>query len=400
METSTHPRAVTGEAVERLAVANGWATPCYVYDMDLLETTACTAMDSAGRCGITMDYAVKACNERPVLQCLAAMGLGADTVSGGEIRQALEAGFAPGAVHLAGVAKTDADLDLALSRGIGCLMVESIEELDLIAARARCAGHPAPVALRINPHIDAHTHKHITTGLAENKFGIDITLFDRALDRVRALEPWLTLRGLHFHIGSQIIDTAPWQQVCRTALDLTHRVIAAGFEPDMLDLGGGLGVDYDNPGVHPVPAFDTWIQTVHKGLEGLDSRIKVHLEPGRALTAQCGWLLTRVVLVKHGLEKRFVLTDGGMTHLMRPALYGALHRIDNLTRPTNAPVKVDIAGPVCESTDVLAHDYIIPGPERGDMLAVRSAGAYGQSMASHYNSMPLKPTHFVWRQKG
>lgn len=370
-------------------------TPFYLYDMQLLRRTITAAKQAAiQRPDFNIHYAVKANPLPEILRAMAQAGFGADTVSGGEIIRAIDAGIPASKIVFAGVGKTDAEIKLALEKGVAMLNAESQEELEIIASIARDMGKIAPVSLRINPDIDAHTHRFITTGLQENKFGIDKTI---AIDVVKSVvdNPWLDFRGLHFHIGSQITTMEPYRVLCERALKLVKHLEEISIDVPELNFGGGLGVDYDSPGQNPVPAFDEYFGVFARLLPRVQGR-RYHFEPGRSLTAQCGSLITRVLYVKKGLSRKFAIVDAGMTELIRPALYGAHHSIENLSaHPASPCANYDVVGPVCESADVFATNITLPITHRGDVLAIRSAGAYGQTMSSNYNCRSLRPAVFM-----
>ena len=359
-------------------------TPFYYYDKGLLERTldaieACTAGTA-----MKMHYAIKANANPEILRIISARGFGADCVSGNEIKAAIECGFRAENIYYAGVGKTDEEILLGIDAGIGCFNIESLEEIDIISSLATMRGKEVTVALRVNPNIDAHTHHYITTGLKENKFGIDLSLLDTAIEKARQAYG-LRLGGLHFHIGSQITTNEPFRILCERINDLTARYAAEGIDFRFLNVGGGLGIDYENPDGNPIPDFAGYFDTILSNLH-LREGHEVHCELGRAVVAQCGSLISRVVLVKKGLEKNFVIVDAGMSDLLRPALYGAHHKIENISaegRP--AGKRYDVVGPICESSDVFGKDEILPETKRGDLIAFRSAGAYGETMASRYN---------------
>ncbi|MDE7426430.1 MAG: diaminopimelate decarboxylase [Muribaculaceae bacterium] len=366
-------------------------TPCYYYDLELLRQT----LDAMHRLtdmheNWHVHYAMKANADPIIMEEIRAAGLGIDAVSGGEISQALEAGFMPQSIVFAGVGKTDDEIRLALREKIACLNVESVEELEVIEHIASEMGIKAPVALRINPNIDAHTHKFITTGLEENKFGINLSLLDSTVDRVISSQ-WLQLCGLHFHIGSQITVARPFEILSMTINKVVSNLEKRGVKIDMIDVGGGLGVDYYEPDLNPIPDFRTYFGAFSKYLK-LPAHVQVHFELGRAIVAQCGALVSRVLYVKQGISKKFAIIDGGFTELIRPALYGAHHRIENISADNNDFETYDVVGPVCESTDVFDENAILPHTERGHLLVLRTAGAYGEVMSMHYNGRSLKPT--------
>lgn len=370
----------------------GLRTPFYYYDLGLLRRTLATVRECASSSPeFRVHYAVKA-NANPVLLAeIAASGLGADCVSGGEIRAALDAGFKPESIVYAGVGKSDAEINFALENGISRFNVESAAELEVINELALKAGKKAPVSLRINPDIGAHTHSNITTGLAENKFGIN---YEQMEDVLRlALELQATeYRGLHFHIGSQLLDMMDFVALCNRINSLVDELSRAGLPVGDINVGGGLGVSYEHPNLLPVPDFRSYFDTFRRHLR-LPAGTPVHFELGRSIVAQCGSLISRVLYVKQGTTKQFAIIDGSMTELIRPALYKAYHRIENLS--SDEPEEVyDVVGPVCESSDVFLKAAHLNKCRRGDLLAIRSAGAYGEAMASRYNCRPLPEAYY------
>lgn len=368
-------------------------TPCYLYDMSLLRDTVDALKAAIAARPVHVHYAMKANSNPEILRLISGAGFGVDCVSGGEVRLALECGFRAADISYAGVGKTDDEINLGLDEGIGCFNVESIEELALIGEIAGARGMQAPVALRINPDIDAHTHRYITTGLKENKFGIDRRLLDKAM-QVLAQFPSLRLKGLHFHIGSQILTPAPFVELSARVNDIVELVTAHGHNLEFINMGGGFGIDYDAPDENPITDFKPFIDAIMDNLR-LDGGRHVIIEPGRSLVAQCGTLLARVIYVKEGIEKKFIILDAGMNNLIRPALYGAHHNIENVsTRSGTTYERYDVVGPICETADVFAENELLPRTRRGDIIAIRSAGAYGESMSSTYNTRPLQPSLF------
>lgn len=365
-------------------------TPFYYYDINLLDETLKEVNRHSDVPGYCVHYAVKANANPEILRHIAGAGLGADTVSIGEIKEAVAAGFPSEKIVFAGVGKTDEEIRTALELGIGCFNVESGEELDVIEEIAAEMGKKAPVALRVNPDIDAHTHHYITTGLAENKFGIAKEFLPKLLNKCIS-SPHLDFKGLHFHIGSQITDLTPYKILCERILELQEKY------PDLIiptiNVGGGLGIDYDDPDKHPIPDFKDYFEIFKKNLP-LKPGQQLHFELGRAIVAQCGSLICRVVFVKEGIGKKFVILDGGMAELIRPALYQAHHKIENLSSRSEKREKYDVVGPICESSDTFGTDEILPITHRGDFMALRSAGAYGEVMASCYNCRPLPRSIF------
>ena len=334
-----------------------------------------------------MHYAVKACATPGILRLIAAAGLGADCVSGGEVERAADCGFAPADIVFAGVGKSDQEINTALRLGISCFNVESLPELEVINELAAAQGKVANVAFRINPNVDAHTHAKITTGLNENKFGLAMEDMLPAIRRAQEL-PAVKYVGLHFHIGSQITELEPFENLVQRVNELQNVLDAEGIRTEWINVGGGLGVNYAQPEEEPIPDFASYFRVFKEKL-ALRPGQQVHFELGRAVVAQCGSLVCRVLYVKHGHEKDFVIVDAGMTDLMRPALYGSTHEARNLSHPEAPIARFDIVGPICESSDVFLSDYNLPSPQRGDLIAFKSAGAYGEIMASCYNCRPL-----------
>lgn len=360
----------------------GVDTPFYYYDLDLLRRTLAAVTESVPGNNYKVHYAMKANANPAVLKEVKEAGLGVDTVSGGEIEAAVAAGFAPEKIVFAGVGKSDAEIELALNAGIGNFNVESLPELEVISEIASRMGKTARVALRVNPNIDAHTHHYITTGLAENKFGINLEQLDEVIDRCMEL-PSVEFIGLHFHIGSQITDNTPFAILSERINKLQEQIEEKGITLRSINVGGGLGIDYEEPDANPIPDFKSYFEVFEKNLK-LRPGQELHFELGRAIVAQCGSLITKVLYVKKGTSKQFVIVDAGMTDLIRPALYQAYHKIDNITSDGELE-KYDVVGPICESSDVFEEDAVLPLVKRGDMLALRSAGAYGEIMASRYN---------------
>ena len=464
------------------------ATPFWYYDMDVFRKTVKLAASLSERYGIGAHYALKANVEPRLVSYIASKGFGADCVSGNEVKYAVESGFARSSIVFAGVGKSDKEISDALDLGIGCFNVESLMEMQVIDALAASKGVRANVSLRINPNIDAHTHRYVTTGLYENKFGISRHEFEAAIDILKGSKA-LDFKGLHFHIGSQITDVDPvYSLECERAAEIVEWFEAHGMEVGSIDLGGGLGVDYDEPDENPVPDFEKWFSIIDRKLRRRPEQ-SVSIEPGRSMVAQCGSLITRVLFVKSGETKTFLIMDAGMNDLIRPALYGAYHKIENLSahyartessesedltrhhqmpgrswragepcgdgkpvgpdrplekgvggietrhhqmpaeeqrsgglalgcarrpdRPlekvvggieTNGGIEThggieserlyDIVGPVCESSDVWGEGRELPYSKRGDILAIRSTGAYGSVMSSRYNLRDLAPAVF------
>ena len=365
-------------------------TPYYQYDLGILENTLksieeCTATDTDWH----VHYAIKANANPLLLKHINEYGLGIDCVSGGEIQAALDNGFPASSIVFAGVGKADWEIDLALKAGILCFNVESEAELDVISERCAILDKTAHIALRVNPDVDAHTHANITTGKAENKFGIEIPMLLPIIRKAQQ-NHCFRFEGLHFHIGSQILDMEPFRLLCRKVNDLQDMLEAQGIKLNSINVGGGLGVDYDNPEQNPVPDFKQYFNIFRNGLK-LRPGQQLHFELGRAIVAQCGRLVTKVLYVKQGTIKKFAIVDAGFTELIRPALYGAHHKIVNLSSKGELQ-KYDVVGPICESSDVFGKDEMLPEVHRGDLIALMSAGAYGEAMSSQYNCRPLPPS--------
>lgn len=367
----------------------GVQTPFYYYDRALLQQTLDVINREASRyAGFRVHYAVKANVDPTILSIINAAGLGCDCVSGGEVETCLKAGFPASKVVFAGVGKADWEINLALDADIACFNVESVPELDVINELAGAKGKVAHVAIRVNPNVDAHTHKYITTGLSENKFGISMEMLDMVVHHAVAL-PNISLDGLHFHIGSQLLEFEPFAMLCSRINELQDKLEANGVKLKSINVGGGLGCDYVNPDQNPIPDFATYFSNYAQHLKLREGQ-ELHFELGRSVVCQCGSLISRVLYVKEGLNKKFVILDAGMSDLIRPALYQAHHNIDNITalqtRATETATDVyDVVGPICESSDCFGTDEVLPVTRRGDLVALRSAGAYGQIMASNYN---------------
>lgn len=373
-----------------IAAFQSQQTPFYYYDLDLLQRTLEEIKAQAPEPHFHVHYAMKACVNPAVLKTICEAGLGADCVSGGEIEAALAAGIPPERIVYAGVGKADWEIKLGLHNDIYCFNAESEAELEVINALAAEMGKTARIALRVNPNVDAHTHHYITTGLDENKFGIDLSQVGQVAVLVKRL-PNLKLVGLHFHIGSQITDMVPFQNLCVRINEIQEQLADKGIRVSDINVGGGLGINYEHPNHCPIADFEGYFKVFRKHLQLREGQI-LHFELGRSVVAPCGTLITKVLYVKKGRYKQFVIVDAGMTDLIRPALYQAFHRIENLT--SKAPEEIyDVVGPICESTDVFVKDYPMSGTRRGDLLAIRSAGAYGETMASRYNLRKLPASY-------
>ena len=373
------------------------ATPFYYYDMDLFYKTVDHVAELAAQHNLKVHYAVKANAEKRLLEYISSKGFGADCVSGNEVLHAHECGFRPEKIVYAGVGKSDKEIYNALMLGIEAFNCESLQEIFVINEMAHHYGVKASISVRINPDIDAHTHKYVTTGLYENKFGISQHEFDKLIEIIRKSEH-IDFFGLHFHIGSQITRVSEvFALECSRVNDIVRYFEDKGLTVRNINLGGGLGVDYDDPDGNPIADFETWFDTIAGNIVRREDQA-VHVEPGRSMVAQCGTLISRIVFVKSGETKNFLIMDAGMNDLIRPALYGAYHKIENLSArmrtffPTHQAY--DIVGPVCESSDVWGAGRLLPLSVRGDLMAIRSAGAYGQVMASRYNMKDIAPAVF------
>ena len=367
-------------------------TPFYYYDLDLLKATLHEMKSCIKGLPYKVHYAVKANANPRILHEIKEAGLSIDCVSGGEIVAALAAGFKGDTIAFAGVGKTDKEIALGINHDIFCFNVESVPELEVINEIAATKGETANVALRVNPNIDAHTHKYITTGLSENKFGINLEQLDAAVDKALAL-PDVNFMGLHFHIGSQLLDFTPYKMLCERINELQDHFEGRGIKLKIINVGGGLGIDYDNPDGNPIPDFKGYFDTFKQHLRLREGQ-ELHFELGRAIVGQCGTLISRVLYVKNGTTKNFIIVDAGMTDLIRPALYQAHHVAQNITSAATETTQYDIVGPICESSDKFASDETLPVTRRGDLLAFRSAGAYGEVMAMQYNCRKLPSAHF------
>ena len=358
-------------------------TPFYYYDMALLQDT----LDEIRRCiagfPFKVHYAVKANANATILEQIRRAGLGIDCVSGGELAAAISAGFAGNEIAFAGVGKTDKEIAAGIDSDIFCFNVESLPEMEVINEIAASKGKVARIAIRVNPNIDAHTHKYITTGLNENKFGINVPQLDDVVDAALAMQN-VELIGLHFHIGSQIRETEPFIMLCEKANELLQHLEARGVKLSIINVGGGLGINYDDPDGDAIAGFNQYFGIFKQHLKLREGQ-ELHFELGRAVVAQCGSLITRVTYVKTGIVKKFIIVDAGMSDLIRPALYQAHHKIENISATGTPTETYDVVGPICESSDCFGTDETLPITHRGDLIALRSAGAYGEIMASRYN---------------
>ena len=366
-------------------------TPFYYYDMHLLQQTLDVVKAESGKYGYHVHFAIKANANPRLLSLIAKNGLGADCVSGGEVRAALDAGFPANKIVFAGVGKADWEINLGLDNDIFCFNVESLAELEVINELAAAKQKVASIALRINPEVDAHTHAKITTGMKENKFGINLSQLASVTDRLADMKH-VRLIGIHCHIGSQITDMSAFRNLTIRINEIQDDLAAKGIVVENLNFGGGLGIDYYHPNHLSIPAFDNYFAAIHSLLQVRPGQ-QVHFEPGRSIVAQCGTLIARVLYVKEGETKKFAILDAGFTELIRPAMYDAYHRIENIS--SDEPVELyDVVGPICESSDVFGKEVELNKAHRGDFLALRSAGAYGEVMASQYNCRKLPTAYY------
>ncbi len=359
-------------------------TPYYFYDLDLLqETLEDIQLNTNGR-NFHVHYAIKANNNHKILETIAKRGFGADCVSGWEIESAIDAGFAPSSIVFAGVGKTDAELEIALSYGIGMIHCESLEEIFVLNEMAESMNCRPKIALRLNPDVNALTHQKISTGLSENKFGLTVEEFGELVTRLDELNH-VDIVGLHFHIGSQITQMSVFEELCVRIQEIVPQYEKTIGQLEYLNVGGGLGVNYDQPDEDLIADFKGYFDTFYNGLNGMN--VPIHFELGRSVVAQCGSLHTKVLYVKRSAQKNFAILDAGMTELMRPALYAAIHKIEKLTATAGPHLEkdYDIVGPICESSDSFGENITLPELMRGDILTIRSCGAYAESMSLRYN---------------
>ena len=364
-------------------------TPFYYYDLNVLRATLDILKRESENYGYKAHFAIKSNYNPRILKTIALYGFGADCVSGNEITAAIEAGFNPSEIVFAGVGKTDREIELALKAGIFCFNCESVPEMEVINCLAARQNKVAGIALRINPHVEAHTHKYITTAVEESKFGINIPELDSVVSKLSELKN-LKLTGMHFHIGSQITKMSVFRNLCAKLNELQHWFSSKGIFLEVVNVGGGLGIDYNDPS--KLPQFEEYFALFNELVELLPGQT-LHLEPGRSITGQCGSLISRVVFIKTGVSTQFAIIDAGMTDLIRPALYQAHHKIENLSS-NGKTCLYDVVGPICESSDVFAKAVELPESQRGDFIAIRSAGAYGEAMASRYNLREIPASYF------
>lgn len=370
-------------------------TPFYYYDMGLLKRTLAAARKEVDKYGYHVHYALKANSNPEILRVIRDNGFGADCVSGNEVRRSVETGFAPDQIVFAGVGKSDEEIEYALEKDIFCFNCESLPEMEVIdqLVSEKWKGAPPPkggkarIALRINPNVNANTHHYITTGLEENKFGINLWELEDVIKRLKGMKN-LELIGIHFHIGSQITDMSAFKSLCLRVNEIQEWFVSHKVPLQHINVGGGLGIDYHEPDKNAIPDFATFFKIFADFLEVRPGQ-KVHFELGRALVGQCGSLISRVLYVKKGVNTNFAILDAGMTELIRPALYQSYHTIQNISainhQPSSITHRYDVVGPICESSDCFRKAVMLPESKRGDLFAIRTAGAYGEVMASQYN---------------
>ena len=365
-------------------------TPFYYYNIDVLKATLESAIEASSKYGYHIHYAIKANANPRILNIIQGYGFGADCVSGNEVSKAVEHDFNSSKIAFAGVGKTDFEINTAIDANIHAFHVESVHELEVINELAAAKGKVVNIAFRLNPNVDAKTHAYITTGLNENKFGINPWELEGLVERCSSFEN-LKLIGIHFHIGSQITDMTVFEELAIKVNSLMDWFEGKGIELPYINLGGGLGVDYENP-ANKIPDFEAYFKAIHDNLKVRENQ-EIHFELGRSLVGTCGDLISKVLYIKNGLEKNFVIADAGMTDLLRPALYKSVHVVENLTSVLDNVV-YDVVGPVCESSDIFAKDLTLPKTQRGDLLCIRTAGAYGQVMSSNYNLRDLAKAYY------
>lgn len=369
---------------DRIESLNNKVTPFYFYDLNLLDDTLKEVKKQADKYGFIVHYALKANSNNTILDLIQSYGLGADCVSGNEIKKALERNFKPEKIAFAGVGKTDEEINIGLDNDIFSFNVESIPELIVINQLAKKKNKIANIALRINPNVDANTHHYITTGIEENKFGINMWELPKVL-KILEKQKNINLVGLHFHIGSQITDLSVFKGLCIRVNEIQKWFYKNHILVEHINVGGGLGISYKNPKKEPIPDFKKYFKVFNDLLE-LQPKQKLHFELGRSIVAQCGSLISKVLYVKEGIKTNFLILDAGMTELIRPALYQAYHKIENLTATDkNIKTRYDVVGPICESSDSFGKALMLPETKRGDLIAVLSTGAYGEVMTSNYN---------------
>lgn len=370
---------------------NSQETPFYYYDMELLKKNLTRIKEEASQYNYHIHYAIKANANPRILSLIQSFGFGADCVSGNEIKRSIESGFSTDKIVYAGVGKSDTEIELALDANIFCFNCESIPEIKVIEEIAKSKNKLANIALRINPNVNAHTHHYITTGIADSKFGINFWELEKVLSIIKESNS-INLIGLHFHIGSQIIDLSVFKSLCIRINEIQNWFLDHQIIVDHINVGGGLGINYHQPDEEPIPDFKNYFSIFNEFLN-LKANQQVHFELGRSVVGQCGSLISRVLYVKEGLNTKFAILDAGMTELLRPALYQAFHKIENISS-NKALENYDVVGPICESSDCFGKAVSLPETKRNDLIAIRSTGAYGEVMASQYNLRGIAKSFF------
>lgn len=375
-----------GMSIDIKEIAEQYGTPLYVYDFDYIENRYNSLKDAFAGKKSLINYAVKANSNLSVIAHLAKLGAGADCVSIGEVKRALSAGVSKYKIIFSGVGKRDEEIQSALEYDILLINLESEAEMKRVEMVAKSLGKEARISIRVNPNIDPQTHPYISTGLHENKFGVEIEMAKRMYIYAKKSE-FLNPVGIHFHIGSQLTKLEPIAEACGIVADLVRSLKAIDIDIKFFDVGGGIGVVYDDEQTISAQAYSDVIFQATKGLD-----VTVLCEPGRYMVANAGVFLTKVLYEKVNEEKRFVIVDGAMNDLIRPSLYNAYHKIEAVAKEVTAPdtekTPADVVGPVCESGDFLGKNVLLPPLEHNDLIAVHSAGAYGFTMASNYNTRP------------
>ncbi len=369
-------------------------TPFYFYDLSVLSNTLEELLKTAKVHNYKVHYAMKANANIKILEKIHSYGFGVDCVSGNEIKRALSIGFSADDIVFAGVGKTEEEIIHALRVGISCFNCESVEELMVIQELAKEYNTIAKVALRLNPNIDALTHKYITTGKTENKFGIRSEDIPRIAKELEG-DMYVKIVGLHFHIGSQITSLSVFKALCKKVNAIHKQCNSYGLNFEHINVGGGLGVDYSNPDDNMIPDFEAYFKVFNEGISLKDNQ-QLHFELGRSIVAQCGLLVSKVLYVKKSEHNNFAILDAGMTDLLRPALYNSSHKIENISKQeqTSNLLNYDVVGPICESSDSFGKNIELPKTERNDLIAIRTVGAYGEVMASQYNLRSLPQAYY------
>lgn len=366
-------------------------TPAYWYDTNLLKETLCTLKAESDNHNFHVHYALKANSNFPILETIRTYGLGADCVSGNEISRALEVGFESKEIVFAGVGKTDQEIKLAIEHEILCFNCESIQEVEIINEIAKESNKIADIAVRINPDINAKTHKYITTGTKQTKFGINFSEHETIINKIKELEH-INFKGLHFHIGSQITDLNVYRSLCEKVNFIKEIFENKGLAVKYLNLGGGLGIDYHDPDNNRIPDFKSFFKIFEKNLKRTAEQ-SIHFELGRSIVGQCGSLITKVLYTKEDKTYNYVIVDAGFTELLRPALYNAYHKIENISSKEESDI-YHVAGPICESSDEFGRNVKLSKTKRGDLLMIKSTGAYGEVMVSNYNMRSTVNTYY------